>query len=72
MEAGQVSDLVATETGFHVVKVLERDVAGVRPFDEKTQAYIRNRLAARVQKVEYDKLIEDLWRKTNVEVMGVP
>lgn len=72
MEAGQVSDLIATETGFHVVKVLERDAAGVRPFDEKTQTYIRNKLGAQVQKAEYDKLIEDLWRKTNVEVMGVP
>ena len=72
MEAGQVSDLIATETGFHVVKVLERDVAGVRPFDEKTQTYIRNKLGAQVQKAEYDKLIEELWRKTNVEVMGVP
>lgn len=72
MAAGQVSDVIATETGFHVVKVLERDVAGVRPFDEKTQTEIRNKLAAKVQKAEYDKLIEDLWRKTNVEVMGVP
>ncbi|HET6575331.1 MAG TPA: peptidyl-prolyl cis-trans isomerase, partial [Fimbriiglobus sp.] len=72
LTAGQVSDLIATQTGFHVVKVLERDVAGVRPFDEPTQTAIRNRLGARVQKAEYDKLIEDLWRKTNVEVMGVP
>lgn len=72
MEAGQVSDLIATETGFHIVKVLERDAAGVRPFDEKTQTYIRNKLGAQVQKTEYDRLIEDLWRKTNVEVMGVP
>ncbi|HVK16264.1 MAG TPA: peptidyl-prolyl cis-trans isomerase [Fimbriiglobus sp.] len=72
MTAGQVSDLIPTETGFHVVKVLERDVAGVRPFDEKTQTFIRNKLGALVQKAEYDKLIEDLWRKTNVEVMGVP
>lgn len=67
--AGEVSGLVATETGFHVVKVLERDVAGVRPFDEKTQTAIRNRLTAQVQKIEYDRLIEDLWRKTTVKVV---
>ena len=70
--AGEVSGLVATETGFHVVKVLERDVAGVRPFDEKSQTAIRNRLTAQVQKVEYDKLIEDLWRKTTVKVVETP
>jgi peptidyl-prolyl cis-trans isomerase SurA len=72
MEAGQVSDVIATETGFHVVKVLERDVAGVRPFDEKVQTHIRARIGDQANKAEYDKLIEDLWRKTNVEVMGVP
>jgi hypothetical protein len=70
--AGEVSALVATETGFHIVKVLERDVAGIRPFDDKTQTAIRNRLTAQVQKVEYDRLIEDLWRKTTVKVVENP
>lgn len=70
--AGQVSGLVATDTGFHVVKVLERDVAGVRPFDEKAQTAIRNRLTAQVQKVEYERLIEDLWRKTTVKIVDEP
>ncbi len=72
LSPGQLSELIATETGFHAVKVLERDVAGVRPFDETVQTYIRTKLGAEAQKVEYDKLIEDLWRKTNVEVIGVP
>lgn len=72
MQAGQLSELIPTQTGFHIIKVLERDVAGVRPFDEKSQTAIRNKLGAEAQKVVYDKLIEDLWRKTNVEVIGVP
>jgi parvulin-like peptidyl-prolyl isomerase len=72
MEAGQLSGVVATETGFHVVKVLEREVAGVRPFDEKSQTYIRAKLTALSQKAEYDRLIEDLWRKTTVKVIQVP
>jgi peptidyl-prolyl cis-trans isomerase SurA len=72
LEAGQVSDLIPTETGFHVVKVVERDVAGVLPFDEKVQTAIRNKLTAQLQKVEYEKLIEDLWRKTTVKVIEAP
>jgi hypothetical protein len=72
MAAGELKGPVATPTGFHILKVLERDVAGVRPFDEKTQAAIRSLLAARAQKAEYDKLIETLWRKTTVKVMDLP
>jgi hypothetical protein len=72
MTAGQIKGPIATETGFHIVKVLERDVAGMRPFDETTQSAIRARLAALAQKAEYEKLIETLWRKTTVKVMGLP
>jgi hypothetical protein len=72
MTAGQLSGIIPTETGFHIVKVVEREVAGVRPFDEKTQIQIRNRLAALAQKAEYEKLIEELWRKTTVRVIELP
>ncbi len=72
MEAGQLSGVIATETGFHVVKVVEREVAGVRPFDEKVQTYIRNKLTALAQKAEYDKLIYDLRMKTTVKLIHTP
>ncbi len=72
LKPGDVSEVVPTETGLHVVKVLEREVAGKRPFDDKTQLYIRGKLGALVQKSEYEKLIEDLWRKTTVKVIDVP
>lgn len=72
MAAGQVSRPIPTETGIHVLKVVEREKAGVRPFDEKTQAAIRERLQQLGRKGEYDRLIEELWRKTTVQVIGLP
>ncbi len=69
LNAGQLSAIVPTETGFHIVKVVEREHAGYRPFDEKVQLYIRSKLAGQMQKADYDKLIESLWRKTTVRVM---
>ncbi|MGL5097454.1 MAG: peptidylprolyl isomerase, partial [Planctomycetia bacterium] len=69
---GQLSGIIPTATGLHVVKVTERQQAGTRPFDEKTQTAIRMKLAADLQKNEYEKLIEDLWRKTTVRILSVP
>jgi len=69
LTTGQLSAIVPTETGFHIVKVVEREQAGFRPFDEKTQLYIRSKLTGQIQKADYDKLIEGLWRKTTVRII---
>ncbi len=69
---GQLSAIVPTETGFHIVKVIEREQAGYRPFDEKVQLYIRGKLTGQMQKADYDKLIESLWRKTTVRIIETP
>jgi peptidyl-prolyl cis-trans isomerase D len=34
LEKGQVSDLVKTQFGFHIIKVLEKEQAHTKPFDE--------------------------------------
>jgi peptidyl-prolyl cis-trans isomerase SurA len=70
--AGQVSAPVPTPAGYHVVKVVERDVAGVKPFDEAVQQDCRNKLGAQIQKQEVERLTNDLWRKYVPQVIGVP
>ncbi len=72
LAAGQVSDPLPTDTGYHVVKVLERDRAGRRPFDAAVQTAIRAKLMQQFREAEVLKLIDDLWRKTTVEFVGVP
>jgi parvulin-like peptidyl-prolyl isomerase len=49
--------------GYHVVKVVERQTAGLRPFDEKVQGECRQKAAAKVVIREKEKLIDELWRK---------
>jgi peptidyl-prolyl cis-trans isomerase SurA len=71
-KAGQVSRPIPTVAGYHVVKVVERDVAGMKPFDEKVQAECRARLSARIQKQEVDRLTDDLWRKYRPQVFELP
>jgi parvulin-like peptidyl-prolyl isomerase len=67
-KAGNISGVTATETGYHIVKVTERQVAGVRPFDEKVQNEIRYKLMDNSAKAEREKLVADLWRKIGVTI----
>jgi hypothetical protein len=70
-KAGQVSAPVPTAAGFHIVKIVERDVAGLKPFDEKVQFECKAKLAAKVQKQEVDRLTDELWRKYRPQIFDV-
>lgn len=69
LPAGRVSPLLQTATGFHIVKVLESEKAGTRPFDGKVQADIRSKLTNQLQEREYKKVVDDLWRKHRPRVV---
>jgi parvulin-like peptidyl-prolyl isomerase len=68
IKAGNISGVLATESGYHIVKVLEREVAGTRKFDDKLQTEIRAKLMNLSTKVERDKMVAALWRSTGVTI----
>lgn len=72
LQPGQVSGLIETFAGYHIVKVLEREHAGVRTFDEKVQTEIRDKLMEQYRKDEFYKMIDDLWRKGAVRIIEMP
>ena len=69
IKPGNISGVTATETGYYIVKVTERQVAGIRPFDEKLQSEIRARLMDQASKAERDKYVAELWRKIGVTIV---
>ncbi|MFO0938540.1 MAG: peptidyl-prolyl cis-trans isomerase [Gemmataceae bacterium] len=69
---GEVSKPIPVATGYHILKCVERDVAGLRPFDEKVQTECRNKMAGVIQKQEVDRLTDELWRKYRPQIIGVP
>ena len=68
LKADQMSAVIQTPTGYHIVKVIERDYAGPRPFDAKVQDEIREKLTKKRRETEYKRLVEELWRKGVVRV----
>ena len=69
LKPGEVSQVIQTPVGYHIVKVVERDVAGPRPFDAKVQGEIREKLVRTAREAEYKRVVEDLWRKGAVRVI---
>jgi hypothetical protein len=75
LQLGQLSDVIETETGFHIIRVLERHEAGRTPFTE-AQAEIRKILDANAKKelagVELDKLRDKsrIWTVFDGEFRG--
>jgi parvulin-like peptidyl-prolyl isomerase len=68
LKAGQVSELIPDANGFHILKVLERDFAGIKPLDDKLQQTIRAKLTDRAMKAERERIVTELWRKHTVVI----
>lgn len=67
LQAGQVSGLVKTRTGFHILKVEERRIGGEKPLSE-VKDQIRDRLINQQLETYRKQYVADLRRDAHIEV----
>jgi peptidyl-prolyl cis-trans isomerase D len=63
LSPGQVSDLVKTQYGFHIIKVLEKETAHTKPFEE-----VKDSLRPRLLLDQADKLASDTADKLSAAI----
>ncbi len=60
--------VVEIETGYHVLRLVKRQHAGVQPFNEKVQRAVRDKLRGQVFQRETKRIIADLKRRAVIEI----
>ena len=68
LKPGQVSDVVTTQFGYHVIKVIDHKAGRVVPFEE-AQGRIKDYLGREKKQAHADKFIEGLKKKSKIEVL---
>jgi peptidyl-prolyl cis-trans isomerase C len=67
LKPGEISEVVKTQYGYHIIKVTERKEGTVRPF-EQVKAQIKSQIANQRLQDQLDKYMTDLRTKANVQV----
>jgi peptidyl-prolyl cis-trans isomerase SurA len=71
MREGEIGPIVELETGCHIIRLVEREYAGLHPLDGAMQQQIKKKLQGIIADREYHRIIDDLKRKATVEIVEV-
>jgi parvulin-like peptidyl-prolyl isomerase len=69
MQNGEVGPIVELSSGFHVIRLVERQFAGPQPFDDKTQAQIKRKLQGVILEREYKRQVGEMKRRAVILIV---
>jgi peptidyl-prolyl cis-trans isomerase C len=69
LNPGEVSDIVTTQFGYHIIKVTERRAASTIPYDEQLQERLRQILTEEKKQEKAASFVASLKQKSKIEVL---
>ena len=67
LKEGETSDLVATDNGYHIIKVYEANEDVIAPLDDEKKEQIRDALLSEKKNQEIDKKIQNWVKKADIK-----
>jgi peptidyl-prolyl cis-trans isomerase SurA len=69
---GETGPLIEQANGFHVIKLIKRDHAGLQPLDDKIQSEIRKKIQNLIGEREYKRILAELKQKAVIQIFDEP
>ncbi len=66
---GQISDVVTTSFGYHIIKVYEKIPAATVPLDDEVKEEVRNFLKNRELQKQMGPFMDTLWKQADVQIL---
>ncbi|MHC2994344.1 MAG: peptidylprolyl isomerase [Candidatus Atribacteria bacterium] len=67
LEVGEISDVIQTEFGFHILKLLDKKPEIIKPIEEVKEDIVQTLLPIK-QKEAFENLLEELKSKSEIEI----
>ena len=67
MKPGQVSEIIETQFGYHIIKVEDVKEARIRPFDEVKET-VKSQLTLKLNKDKQEEFMKNLYKEVGIEI----